>query len=107
MESAHGMPYVNALAGHMMPTGKISIRGMWLPEFNCNWVIEEHEFLAFDTPYKYDLILGGDFWKKLGIKFHYDTMEIEWLGIKLPMNMTGFTAEQQAAFVEAYQLQME
>jgi len=64
-----------------------------LPEFDCNRVIEEHESKTSSAPYKYDLIQGVDFLKKLGIKLDYKTLEVEWAGIKQPMNTNIFTQE--------------
>ena len=34
-----------------------------------------------------DVILGGDFLEKIGLNLKYDTLEMEWLGNVVPMEM--------------------
>ena len=58
---------VNALTGTMTTEGTITLKGMRFPEFDRNRVIEEHKFKTFSAPCKYELILGEDFLKKMGI----------------------------------------
>ena len=98
---------VNTLAGHMTTNGKVKVTGMRLPEFDRNRVIEEHEFSTFNAKCKYDMILGADYCKKLGLKLDYETLEIEWAGIKIPMNTTAFTPGRLHAFIDNYHMQME
>ena len=98
---------VNKLAGTMTTKGTITLKDMRLPEFDRNRVIEEHEFTTFSTPYKYDLILGADFLKKMGIKLDYENLVIEWAGIKQSMNTNVFTKGRIYAFIDNYHLQLE
>lgn len=62
---------VNTLAGTMTTEGIITLKGMRLPEFNHDRVIEEHKLQKCSAPCKYDIILGVDFLKKMGIKLDY------------------------------------
>ena len=98
---------VNTLAGTMTTKGTITLKGMRLPEFDRNRLIEQREFKTFSIPCKYDLILGADFLKKLGIRLDYKNLMIELAGIKQPMNTNGFTKGRVHAFIDNYRLQME
>ena len=98
---------VNTLAGHMTTKGKVNVKSMRLPEFERNRIIEEHEFSTFKAPCKYDMILGADYCAKVGFKLDYENLEIEWAGIKIPMNTTGFTKGRLHAFIDHYHMQME
>ena len=81
----------------MTTEGTITLKSMRLPEFDCNRVVEEHKFKAFSAPCKCDLI---NFLKKMGIKLDYENLEIEWAGIKQPMNSNIFTKGRLHAFVD-------
>ena len=98
---------VNTLAGHMTTEGSVTMTGLRLPEFDRNIVISDHKFKTFNGPCKYDIIFGADFLQKLGIKLDYANLEVEFAGIKRPMNTEGFTRARLTAFVDNYQLQME
>ena len=52
---------MNTLAGHMTRKGTVIVKGMRLPEFKRNRIVEEHEFMTFNAPCKYDMILGADY----------------------------------------------
>ena len=98
---------VNTLAGHMTTEGSVTMTGLRLPEFDRNIVIHEQKFKTFTGPCKYDVIFGADFLTKLGIKFDYANLEVEFAGIKRPMNTDGFTRARLTAFVDNYHLQLE
>ena len=98
---------VNTLAGHMTTEASVTMTGLRLPEFDRNIVIDERKFKIFTGPCKYDIIFGADFLTKLGIKLDYANLEVEFAGIKKPMNTDGFTRVRLDAFVYNYQLQME
>ena len=97
---------MNTLAGAYSPLGSVDIRGMRLPAFDKNRIIDQHEFLVFDAQCKYDIILGGDFLKKIGMNLKYDNLEVEWLGNTIPMQ-TMDNSNMVAAHVETYLSQME
>ena len=63
--------------------------GICLPLFNKHCIIEDHEFQVFDNECRYDVILGGDFLKKVGMNLLYDRLEIKWLGNVIPMETMG------------------
>ena len=44
---------------------------MRLPTFDKNRNIDEHNFIVFDQPCNYDIILGGDFLRKIGMNLNY------------------------------------
>ena len=75
---------MNTLAGTYALLGSIEIKGMWLPVFDKNRIIAEHNFMVFDQQCSYDMILGGDFLRKNGMNLHYDDLTIEWLGNTAP-----------------------
>ena len=100
------MEMVNTLAGHMTTEGSVTMTGLRLPEFDRNIVINEQKFKTFNGPCKYDIIFGADFLKKLGIKLDYANLEVEFAGIRIPMNTDGFTQARLTAFVDNYHLQI-
>ncbi|KAL7543066.1 hypothetical protein ACHAWF_007321, partial [Thalassiosira exigua] len=76
---------MQTLAGAYTPLGRVHVKGMRLPAFDKNRVIEDHEFYVFDQQCKYDIILGNDFLRKIGMNLKYETLEIEWMGNTVPM----------------------
>ena len=97
---------MHTLAGNYSTLGTASLRGMRLPAFDKNRVISEHEFQVFDTDCRYDIILGGDFLKKIGINLKQETLEMEWCGNTIPME-TLERPEVIATHVHAYLASME
>ena len=97
---------MRTLAGTYVPLGTIRMKGMRLPAFDKHRVIAEHQFHVFDSDCRYDVILGGDFLKKIGMNLLYQSMEIEWLGNTLPME-TITKSDQVATHVEQYLAQLE
>ena len=57
----------NTLAGAYASQGSIEMRGMRMPAFDKNRIIDHHSFEVFDSDCKYDVILGGDFLRKIGM----------------------------------------
>ena len=55
-----------------------------LPEFNDTAVIEHKAHVAKDLG-RYDIIVGGDLMKKLGIDLKYSTMTMSWIPTEIPM----------------------
>lgn len=95
----------NTLAGAYASRGSATIRGMRLPAFDKNRIIEEHSFEVFDADCRYDIILGGDFLAKIGMNLKYDDLSIEWYGNTIPMET--ITTDSTAAQVEQYLSQMD
>ena len=68
---------MNTLAGTYAPLGSVEIKGMRLPAFDKNRIIAEHDFMDFDQQCSYDIILGDDFLRKIGMNVHYNDLTIE------------------------------
>ena len=76
---------LTTLAGTMSATETVTMRDFHLHEFDKNRRIEEQKALVFDTPCRYDMILGTDFLSKSGIKINYETGFMEWFESILPL----------------------
>ena len=99
---------MNSLAGTYAPLGSVSIKGMRLPVFDKNRIIDEHNFMVFDQPCNYDIILGGDFPRKIGMNLNYKDLSVEWLGNTAPMDSLNTPQMQMIAKeVESYLYQMD
>ena len=97
---------MNTLADTYAPLGSVEITGMRLPAFDKNIIIAEHDFLVFDQQCSYDIILGGDFLRKIKMNLHYDDLTIEWLGNAAPMDSLN-NPQLVAREVESYLYQMD
>ena len=62
---------MNTLAGAYAPLGSVSMKGMRLSAFDTNRIIDEQNFMVFDKPCNYDIILGGYFLRKIGMNLNY------------------------------------
>ena len=71
---------MNTLAETYAPLGSVSIKRIQLPAFDKNRIVDEHDFMVFDQPCNYDIILGGDFLQKIGMNLNYQDLPIERLG---------------------------
>jgi len=76
---------VSTLAGTMTVTDTVTLRQIKLPEFDKNRTIDECKVLVFDAPCQYDVLIGADLLKKLGVKLDYENGIVEWLGNTVPM----------------------
>ena len=97
---------MNTLAGTYALLGSVSIKGMRLSAFDKHRIIGEHDFMVFDQPCNYDIILGGDFLRKIGMNLNYKDLSIEWLGNTAPMDSLN-TPQMIAKEVESYLYQMD
>ena len=77
---------MNTLAGPYAPLGSVYIKGIRLPAFDKNRIIDEHNFMVFDQPCNYYIILGRDFLRKIGMNLNYKDLSIEWLVNTAPMD---------------------
>ena len=66
----------NTLAGNYASLGDVEMQGMRLPAFDKKCLINSHSFQVFDSDCKYDVILGGDLMKKVGMNILYKTLEV-------------------------------
>ena len=83
----------------------ILLESSQLPAFDKNRIIAEHNFMVFDQQCNYDVILGGDFLRKIGMNLHYNDLTIEWLGNTAPMDSLN-NPELVAKEAESYLYQM-
>ena len=104
-----GRALMNTLAGTYASLGSIrsiQMKGMRLPAFENNRTIDSHEFLILDSACNYDIILGGDFLKKMRMNLNYADLVVDWLSNIVPMqsmNMPSLVA----AHIDSYLSQME
>lgn len=89
----------NTIAGNYKPTGKITATALQFPEFDANLAVTSHDFLVFEPPCTYDLILGNDFLNKIGPKVDYENQALEWQGNRIPMN-SKFSKDRLSAVVD-------
>ena len=62
--------------------------------------------LVFETDYRYDVILGGDFLTKVGVNLTYKELKVEWLGNTIPMESLN-RPNALAAHVDSYLMQIK
>lgn len=92
---------LNTIAGIYHPLGKVNVNDMRLPAFDKNRIIDEHEFQVFDQDCRYDMIIGADLLRKIGMNLMFDTLEIEWCGNVIPMQ-TLDRSDLVAAHIDIY-----
>ena len=98
------MKLVSTAAGLMSPSGLLTIDGLRLPEFNRNAVIQSHEFQVFSADCRFDLILGMDFMKKVGVDILLSSLEVEAFGVRLPMSSYG-SAPRTSSLIDSLQVE--
>ena len=76
---------LTTLAGKLTTREMVTLRDFRLPEFDKNRSVEEQKALVFDSPCRYDIILGSDFLAKAGININYETGFMEWFDSILPL----------------------
>ena len=76
---------MNTLAGTYASLRIASMKGLRLPAFDKNRIIDKHECLIFDADCRYDVKRGGDFLAKEGMSLDYKNLKIERLGNTIPM----------------------
>ena len=79
---------------------------MRLLAFDKNRITNEHDFMVFDKPYNYNIILGEYFLRNIGMNLNYRDLSIEWLGNAAPMDSLN-TPQMVAKEVESYLYQMD
>jgi hypothetical protein len=77
---------VRTLAGKLKSQQVVTMRDVRLPEFDKNRRISQKKCLVFDNDKcNYDIILGTNFLKKVGITLDYDKEEMRWYDCALPL----------------------
>jgi hypothetical protein len=64
---------INTLAGSCTTGAMVVMRGLRLPKFDKNRVVEQQKALVFDGECKYNVSLGTDFLSKSGIDIKYSS----------------------------------
>ena len=69
---------MTTLAGVYQSQGKVMLTRLHLPESDKNRIVDSQEALVFDSPCRYDIILGSDFSRRLELTF--GTQLVHWNG---------------------------
>lgn len=75
----------STLAGPMKSTQIVEFNSAILPEFHRSRKIHNAKFLLFNTPIRYDIIIGRDLLSKIGMNLNFAKMELTWDEATLPM----------------------
>jgi hypothetical protein len=79
------------------------MRDIKLPEFSRNRTIDSQKALVFNSPCRYDVILGADFLTKAGINLNYANSELQWYGVSVPMkDPLSLTDEDYQAMIDVH-----
>jgi hypothetical protein len=77
---------VSTLAGTYTSTEIVVMSNLRLPEFDKNRNVDQQKALVFKSETcKYDVILGADFFTKVGVDVKYSTWTMEWFHNELPL----------------------
>jgi hypothetical protein len=77
---------VSTLEGTYTSTEIVIMHNHRLSEFDKNRNVDQQKALVFQSEIcKYDVILGANFLKKLGIDVKHSTGTMEWFGNELPL----------------------
>lgn len=72
-------------AGTFTVTHQVTLTDVQLPEFSRARKLEHFTALVFDSPCRYDLILGRTFLSSAGIKFDFEDHTMTWLDLTIAM----------------------
>ncbi|KAL7530913.1 LOW QUALITY PROTEIN: hypothetical protein ACHAXR_008651, partial [Thalassiosira sp. AJA248-18] len=101
---------MSTLAGVYESGGKVMLSRLRLPELDKNRIVDKQEALVFNSPCRYDIILGSDFLLKSGIDIRYSNGTLEWLGTSIPLRPPPQEGDGNSFFEDAvndYLIQME
>ena len=76
---------VNTIMGSYQANRKVYLRDLVLPEFDKTKRIDGLETFVFDSPCRYDMILGRDFLGRTGIGLDFANGTIKWLNETVAM----------------------
>ena len=71
---------------------KIARLQLKLPEFSATTFVK-YNFHIFESNIKYDMIIGQDLMRQLGIKIDFETDEVQWRDLSVPMKPINCTNE--------------
>ena len=78
--------YLHYLVKTYASLRSLLIKGIRPPAFDNNRIINKHNFMVFEQPSNYDILLGGDFLIKIGMNLNYADLSIGWLRSVAPMD---------------------
>lgn len=81
------------LKGEFTSHTYVMLRDMVLPEFDRNRRIDEQPAYIFDGPSRYDVILGRDFLRRIGIKLDFHSNLMQWMDLTVPMKDNSYWEE--------------
>ena len=94
---------MTTLNGICEAQGKVMLKKLRLPELDKNRIISEQEAFIFDSPCRYDVILGQDFLEKTGIDIRYSIRKVEWLGSTIPLRSPHDDTNEEEVMGEVFQ----
>eukprot|EP00956_Cyclotella_meneghiniana_P007437 scaffold10122_cov36-Cyclotella_meneghiniana.AAC.3 len=100
---------VSTHAGKIKSQEVVTLRDLRLPEVDKNRRINQQKCLVFDNDNcNYDIILVTNFLSKTGIKLDFETHEMKWFDIVLPLRPKGgLEAADFDAMADAFHIQVE
>jgi len=75
----------NTAAGTLTTSEKTTLKFMWLPELSEVELVEWHVHVVHNTSLDYDIIIGHDMPKELGIIIDFKTKQVIWDEVSVPM----------------------
>ena len=84
----------NTVQGTMETSRFVTLDTLMLPEFDRSLKVEQHHAYVFNTPCKYDLILGRDFLGPAGINLDFLSHTMQWCNRTVSMKKPSFTNAQ-------------
>ena len=99
---------ISTLAGTMRVESVVRLRDIKLPEFDKNRTVDELKALVFDSPCAYDILLGADALKKLGLILDYKTGTVDWCGNTIQMrDAHAVKKEDYVDMMDSFHIQLE
>eukprot|EP00970_Alexandrium_tamarense_P003934 scaffold665_cov127-Alexandrium_tamarense.AAC.1 len=91
------------LSSELKTTEVVTMQDIKLPEFSRNRTVDSHNALVFNSPCRYDVILGADFLTKTGINLNYANSELQWNGMNIPVkDPLSLTDEDYQAMIDVH-----
>ena len=95
-----GIQSCETMAGTFQVKEFVKMRECMLPEFDKTKRIQGQEAMVFDAQCNYEVILGRDFLREVGIKMDFETGKVTWLDRTIDMKPRA-SWEQKNSFVFA------
>lgn len=96
------------IAGEYTSSYKVSLDQITLPEFDRHRKIDGDYAFVFDSPCRYQAILGNGFLQKAGIDIKFSEELVEWFGNTIPLrNPNDFSPEDLAVCLHMLQIDVD